>query len=77
MEFRHEPVLLREVIEWMNVRADGVYCDGTLGGGGHSEAVLTASGGTAALYFIGDVVNKAENSQNLRDISSMFGFAAQ
>lgn len=52
MEFRHEPVLLREVIYWMNVRNDGVYCDGTLGGGGHSEAILTASGGTATLYGI-------------------------
>ena len=52
MEFRHEPVLLQEVLRWMNVRPDGVYCDGTLGGGGHSEAVLTASGGTAALYGI-------------------------
>lgn len=52
MEFRHEPVLLQEVIQWMNVRADGVYCDGTLGGGGHSEAILEASGGTASLYGI-------------------------
>ena len=52
MEFRHDPVMLQEVIRWMNVRPDGVYCDGTLGGGGHSEAILTASGGTAALYGI-------------------------
>lgn len=52
MEFRHEPVLLREVLEWMNVREEGVYCDGTLGGGGHSEAILKASGGTARLYGI-------------------------
>ena len=52
MEFRHEPVLLNEVLQWMNVRADGVYCDGTLGGGGHSEAILKASGGTATLYGI-------------------------
>ena len=52
MEFRHEPVLLREVLEWMNVRENGVYCDGTLGGGGHSEAILEASGGTARLYGI-------------------------
>ena len=49
MEFRHEPVLLQEVLEWMNVRENGVYCDGTLGGGGHSEAILKASGGTARL----------------------------
>ena len=52
MEFRHEPVLLKEVLEWMNVRENGVYCDGTLGGGGHSEAILRASGGTAKLYGI-------------------------
>ena len=31
MEFRHEPVLLSEVMEWMNPKAGGVYCDGTLG----------------------------------------------
>lgn len=36
----------------MNVLPDGVYCDGTLGGGGHSEAILAASGGTARLYGI-------------------------
>jgi len=52
MEFRHEPVLLREVLQWMDVRPDGVYCDGTLGGGGHSGAILKASGGTARLYGI-------------------------
>ena len=52
MEFRHEPVLLQEVLQWMNVRPDGIYCDGTLGGGGHSEAILKASGGTARLYGI-------------------------
>ena len=52
MEFRHEPVLLAEVLQWMNVRDSGVYCDGTLGGGGHSEAILKASGGTACLYGI-------------------------
>ena len=52
MEFRHEPVLLNEVLEWMNVQPEGVYCDGTLGGGGHSGAILKASGGTARLYGI-------------------------
>lgn len=52
MSFQHEPVLLREVLQWMNVREDGVYCDGTLGGGGHSEAILQASGGRASLYGI-------------------------
>ena len=52
MDFQHEPVLLQEVLQWMDVREGGVYCDGTLGGGGHSGAILKASGGTAALYGI-------------------------
>ena len=52
MEFIHEPVLLNEVLEWMDVKADGVYADGTLGGGGHSGAMLRASGGTARLFGI-------------------------
>lgn len=52
MAFIHEPVLLNEVLQWMDVQPQGVYCDGTLGGGGHSGAMLQASGGTAALYGI-------------------------
>ena len=52
MAFVHEPVLLKEVLEWMRVQEHGVYCDGTLGGGGHSGAMLELSGGTAALYGI-------------------------
>ena len=52
MNFQHEPVLLQEVLQWINTRPDGVYCDGTLGGGGHSGAILKASGGTARLYGI-------------------------
>ena len=52
MDFQHEPVLLQEVLQWMNIQRGGVYCDGTLGGGGHSEAILRESGGTASLYGI-------------------------
>lgn len=52
MAFVHEPVLLAEVLQWMNVRENCVYADGTLGGGGHSGAMLEASGGTATLYGI-------------------------
>jgi len=40
MEFKHTSVLLNESIELLNVRDGGIYVDGTLGGGGHSEAIL-------------------------------------
>ena len=36
MEFSHTPVLLRETIDGLNIRANGIYVDGTAGGGGHS-----------------------------------------
>lgn len=42
MEFYHQPVLLTEMIDWLNVQPNGVYLDCTLGGGGHSLAVLSA-----------------------------------
>lgn len=40
MEFRHKPVLLDECIEGLNIKKDGIYVDGTLGGAGHSEKIL-------------------------------------
>ena len=39
MEFKHKSVLLEETIEYLNVRPDGIYVDGTLGGGGHAYHV--------------------------------------
>ena len=40
MEFRHEPVLLKETLDGLNIRPDGIYVDGTLGGGGHSFKIV-------------------------------------
>lgn len=36
MEFKHKSVLLKETIKNLNIQPDGIYLDGTLGGGGHS-----------------------------------------
>lgn len=40
MEFRHKPVMLKECIEELNIKPNGIYVDGTLGGAGHSEEIL-------------------------------------
>ena len=39
MEYIHKPVLLRESIEALNIRPDGIYVDGTLGRAGHSREI--------------------------------------
>lgn len=39
-EFKHIPVLFEETIDSLNIKPDGIYVDGTAGGGGHSEAIL-------------------------------------
>ncbi len=39
MEFAHIPVLFEETIENLNIRPDGIYVDGTLGGAGHSHEI--------------------------------------
>lgn len=54
-------------MHWIAERMKALGCE---------NALNLDGGGTTALYFMGDVLNKVENSQNLRDISSMFGFTA-
>ena len=47
MEFKHKSVLLEETIRNLKVKPDGIYVDGTLGGGGHAYEVcrqLSAKG---------------------------------
>ncbi len=39
MEFRHRPVMLEQCVKGLDIRPDGIYVDGTLGGGGHSGAI--------------------------------------
>ena len=41
MEFLHKPVLFDECMNMLNIKRDGIYVDGTLGGGGHSSGILS------------------------------------
>ena len=44
-DFHHEPVLLKEVIDWLCIKEEGIYVDGTVGGAGHAHAILEKTGG--------------------------------
>ena len=41
MEFKHYSVLLKESVDYLDVKPDGIYIDATLGGGGHSYEILS------------------------------------
>lgn len=40
MEFKHEPIMLQQCIEYLNIKPDGIYVDGTIGGAGHSSEIV-------------------------------------
>lgn len=52
MEFKHTSVLLEETIENLNIRPDGVYADGTLGGAGHASEVCKRLSATGRFFGI-------------------------
>lgn len=52
MEFTHVPVLLEECIEGLDIKPDGVYVDGTVGGAGHSSAIAARLGENGRLIAL-------------------------
>jgi 16S rRNA (cytosine1402-N4)-methyltransferase len=48
-DFSHEPVMLKEVIDWLCINKEGIYVDGTVGGAGHAYEILKATSG----FFVG------------------------
>ena len=63
MEFKHTSVLFEECMEGLNIRPDGIYVDGTLGGGGHSSGICERLGEDGLLIGIDrdrDALNAAE-----------------
>lgn len=67
-EFEHVTVLLNEAVDNLNIKADGIYVDCTLGGGGHSRKILEQLGPNGHLYaFDQDQTALDYNQENLRD----------
>ena len=57
----HVPVLLREAVEGLNIRPDGVYVDCTLGGGGHGRALLQQLGPNGKLIAFDQDADAVQN----------------
>ncbi len=52
MEFKHTSVLLQETIENLKIKPEGIYVDGTLGGGGHASEIAERLKGAGRLIGI-------------------------
>jgi 16S rRNA (cytosine1402-N4)-methyltransferase len=57
----HVPVLLREAVEGLNIRPDGIYVDCTLGGGGHGRALLQQLGPNGKLIAFDQDADAVQN----------------
>ena len=70
MEFKHTSVLLHETIDNLNIRPDGIYVDGTLGGAGHSSEIVKRLNENGMLIGIDqDEDAIAAASERLKDYS--------
>ena len=73
MDFKHVTVLLDETIEGLNINPDGIYFDGTLGGGGHSYEILKRLTGKGVLIGVdqdGDAIEAA--GERLKEFDGKF-----
>jgi 16S rRNA (cytosine1402-N4)-methyltransferase len=63
MEY-HNPVLLKETVDGLNIKPDGVYVDVTFGGGGHSKEILSRLNENGKLYAFDQDEDAWENALN-------------
>ncbi|WP_160130947.1 16S rRNA (cytosine(1402)-N(4))-methyltransferase RsmH [Kordia antarctica] len=83
MEY-HNPVLLKETVDGLNIKEDGVYVDVTFGGGGHSKEILSRLGENGKLFAFDQDQDALENaiddprfkliSQNFRHLKKFLRF---
>ncbi len=75
MEFKHVSVLFDECMEGLNIKPDGIYVDGTLGGGGHSSGICQQLGPNGLLIGIDrdqDALNAASKRLEKYDCQKIF-----
>ncbi|WP_298513872.1 16S rRNA (cytosine(1402)-N(4))-methyltransferase RsmH [uncultured Kordia sp.] len=83
MEY-HNPVLLKETVDGLNIKEDGIYVDVTFGGGGHSKEILNRLGAHGKLYAFDQDQDALDNaiddprftliSQNFRHLKKFLRF---
>ena len=77
IEFSHKPVLLNECIEGLNIKPDGIYIDGTLGGAGHSSKIIEKLSEKGLLIGIDrdkEALKAAQNKlQNYTNVKYVYG----
>lgn len=76
----HNPVLLKESVDGLHIKEDGVYVDVTFGGGGHSKEILSRLGAHGKLYAFDqdeDALKNTINDSRFILIHENFRFIAQ
>jgi len=76
MEY-HNPVLLKETVDGLNIHPDGIYVDVTFGGGGHSREILSRLGANGKLFAFDqdlDALNNAIDDERFTLINENFRF---
>lgn len=75
MEFKHTPVLLNEVIEGLDIKPDGIYMDGTVGGGGHSSVICSKLSSEGRLLAVDrDAAALSASRERLKDVECKVDF---
>ena len=69
--FKHKPVLLEEVLEGLNIKPDGIYVDGTLGGAGHSYEICSRLKGGRLIGIDQDEDAIGAASERLKEFSDI------
>ena len=74
MEFKHIPVMLREVIDGLDIKTNGIYVDCTVGGGGHSLEIAKRLKGGHLFDFDRDADAIAKSEKTLKDVKDRVTF---